>query len=422
MLRFAILLLFVGSDPLTDALKTIDEKTLQTHEAYLASDELEGRAAGFPGNEKAVEYLVKEVKSYGLAPAGVDGFTQEFKFGKERKAKNVVAELEGSDPKLKTEYVVIGGHLDHVGRKGQDVRGQSPGGPEGDEIWNGADDNGSGTSAILSIARAFAQGKVRPKRSLLFCFWNAEEAGLLGSLYWTKFPTRPLHKVVYCLNVDMIGRNPQRPMDLEGVKNAEGDDLERILSAALDGEEVKYTKFPHYNEAMFRSDGVNFLWQGIPASMLFTSWHADYHRSGDHADKIAYPNLAKIARASFRILNDVANLEKGLRLNLETPLQGRPLGLRGETLEGAALADLKLGDGNGAAKIAWVDAAGVLGQAGIQVGDVVTGFGGRPLPVYRPLETIWVRVQRTAGEQPAEVEVLRGGEKKALQATWPKKQ
>src|SRR6188768_2374809 len=152
------------SDPVGDALKGINEGALRDHEAVLASDAMEGRAAGFPGNEKAVEYLVKEVTGYGLKPAGTEGYTQEFEFdtqGQRRKAKNVLALFEGSDPKLKDEFVLVGGHLDHVGRKGQQVGGQKDGAKDGDEIWNGADDNGSGTSTILTVARAFAKGAVR---------------------------------------------------------------------------------------------------------------------------------------------------------------------------------------------------------------------------------------------------------------------
>src|SRR5689334_10807164 len=154
---FLFLVALLQSDPMGDALKTVDEAPLRAHEAYLASDALEGRAAGFPGNEKAVAYLVKEVTSYGLKPLGTDGYLQEFEFhtkGETRKAKNVIAILEGSDPKLKAEYVLLGGHLDHVGRVGQNVSGKLGGSKDGDEIWNGADDNASGTSAVLLVARA----------------------------------------------------------------------------------------------------------------------------------------------------------------------------------------------------------------------------------------------------------------------------
>jgi hypothetical protein len=410
-----VLALLLQSDPAGDGLKTINESVLRDHQAVLAADAMEGRAAGFPGNEKAVEYLVREVTSYGLKPAGTDGYTQEFEFdtqGQRRKAKNVLALFEGADPRLKDEFVLVGGHLDHVGRKGQQVGGQKDGAKDGDEIWNGADDNGSGTCAILTIARAFAKGRARPKRSLLFAFWNAEEAGLKGSAWWASHPTRPLEKVTYCLNLDMVGRNPDRPMDVEGVKNAEGDALERIITAACDAEKLKVTKYDHTNEAMFRSDGVSLLRQGVPATMFFTYWHADYHAVGDHSDKIAYPNLAKIARASYRILHATADLEPGLRINPDTPLGGKPLGIRGE--------DVKLENDAGGVKVSYVAPDGALGKAGLQPNDVIVSVKGKALSSVRPLAELWKRTQESRGDGAVTFEVRRGSETKELSATWPR--
>jgi hypothetical protein len=400
------------SDPLAEALRTIDEETLRAHENYLASDALEGRAAGFPGNEKAVAYLIKEASSYELKPAGSDGYTQEFEFqtqGTTRKAQNVLAILEGSDPKLKEEYVLIGGHLDHVGRLGQAVSGQKDGPKNGDEIWNGADDNGSGTSAILAVARAYGRGKVRPKRSILFAWWNAEEAGLKGSAWWAGHPTRPIDKVTYCLNLDMVGRNPERPMDVEGVKNSEGDTLERIITDACSQEKLKITKYDHTNEAMFRSDGVSLLRQGVPATMFFTYWHADYHAVGDHADKIAYPNLAKIARAAFRIVRETADVEPGLRINPDTPLGGKPLGIRGEDVPAP---------GGGGVKVSVVMSGSPLAKAGLETNDVIVSVQGAALAASRPMADLWKRIQETRGETPVTLEVVRGSETKTLTATW----
>jgi hypothetical protein len=408
-----VLVLFVQSNPVEDALKTINEEALRHHNGLLSSDAMEGRAAGFPGNEKAVEYLVKEVASYGLKPAGIDGYTQEFEFdaqGEKRKAKNVLALLEGSDPKLQDEIVLVGGHLDHVGRSGQKVGGQSAGAKDGDEIWNGADDNGSGTCAILTIAKAFAKGNVRPKRSVLFAFWNAEEAGLKGSAHWASQPTRPIAKVTFCLNLDMVGRNPDRPMDVEGVKNAEGDALERIITAACDAEKLKITKYDHTNEAMFRSDGVSLLRQGVPATMFFTYWHADYHKVGDHTEKVAYPNLVKISRASFRILKETADLDTGLRINPDTPLGGRPLGIRGE--------DVKLEDGAGGVKISYVSPESAMGKAGLQPNDVIVSVRGKGFSAERPMAELWKRTQEGRGEAPLRYEVRRGSETREILATW----
>jgi hypothetical protein len=392
-----------------DARKTIDEATLQAHIRLLASDDLEGRAAGFPGNERAVTYLVDQIKTYGLAPAGEKGeYTQEFSF-KDRRAKNVCAWLEGSDPKLKEEFVGIGCHLDHVGKVGQAVGGQSPGGPAGDEIWNGADDNASGTSAVLAVARAFAKGKAKPRRSLLFFWWNAEEAGLLGSKHWVKNPTRPLDRIVYYLNLDMVGRNPERPMDMEGVKNADGEILEKIISEACEAEGLKISKFDHSNEAMFRSDGASFLEQGIPASMMFTSWHADYHRTGDHWDKIAYPNLARIARSAHRIVTETANLETALKLNVDTPLRGKMLKIRGQDVAG-----------RGAVKVTEV-LDGPLSDAGLKVGDLIVSFRAEALPAARPLATLWMRVQQQRFDEAAELGIERSGASQTLKAVWVRK-
>ena len=134
VLAILLLTLLAPSDPLEDALPKVNEKVLRAHENVLASDAFEGRAAGFPGNDKAVAYLLKEITSYGLIPAGADGgYTQEFEFqtrGQKRRAKNVIGLWEGSDPILKKEFVVIGAHLDHVGRKGQSVGQTHHGRPE----------------------------------------------------------------------------------------------------------------------------------------------------------------------------------------------------------------------------------------------------------------------------------------------------
>jgi hypothetical protein len=283
------------------------------------------------------------------------------------------------------------------------VGGQADGPKPGDEIWNGADDNGSGMSAVLAVARAFGTGRTRPRRSVLVCFWNAEEAGLWGSRRWAEKPTRPLSKIVYYLNLDMVGRNPERPMDVEGVKNAEGDALERILTGACEAEELKVTKYDHTNEAMFRSDGVSLLQEGVPATMFFTYWHADYHRVGDHAEKIAYPNLAKIARVAYRTVLEVGNLDASLRINPDTPLKGRKLGVRGEEVEGGV-------------KVASVASGGAMESAGLQVNDVIVSWGGRALVPDRPMADLWKRVQFGPVDQ--EIEVQRGGAKQVLKVSW----
>ena len=161
-LLIALAVLF-QADPAAEAIRKIDEASLRAHVEYLASDALEGRAVGRPGNDKAAEYIVKQFKEAGLKPAGDGaGYHQLFPLMKGGQAKNVIALLEGSDDRLKNEYVAVGGHFDHVGTRTRKSGGQRSGGDENDLIFNGADDNASGTATILVLARAFAAGPARP--------------------------------------------------------------------------------------------------------------------------------------------------------------------------------------------------------------------------------------------------------------------
>ncbi len=399
-----------------EAARAIDEAGLKAHIGVLASDEYEGRAAGHPGNEKAVEYVVKELKSCGLKPAGeAGGYTQEFSLRDGRKARNVVAVLEGADPRLRSEHVVIGAHLDHVGKAGQVRFGQGGGPKDGDDIWNGADDNASGSSALLVVARAMAAGPARAKRSVLFCWWNAEEAGLVGSRHWVQNPTRPIESLVFNLNLDMVGRNPERPLDLEGVKNAEGEALERIITAACGREGLKITKYDYQNEAMFRSDGASFIRAAIPASMMFSYWHNDYHRVSDHPDRIAYENLAKVSRSALRILAAVADLDERPRFNPNTPLYGKPLGVKGREVAGG-----EAGEGKGGYKLIEVTEGNLAQRLGLQPGDLILAIGGNALPPARPFAELWKGLGAARAQGKAEIEVLRGGKSEVLSAAWPK--
>lgn len=388
----------------------ITEEILREHVKVLASDEFEGRAAGFPGNEKAVEYLVKELTSYGYQPQ-----TQEFTFAGSRRAKNVLAVLQGTGD----EYIVVGAHLDHVGKKGQQVRGQNGGPKDGDEIWNGADDNASGTSTVLSLARAFSERKEKPRRSIIFAFWNAEEAGLVGSAYWIRNPTRPIDKVVFNLNLDMVGRNPDRPVEVEGCRSAEGETIERIITAACEAEKLQIRKHEFHNEAMFRSDGASFLRRQIPAVMFFTYWHEDYHRVTDHADRIAYERMARIGRACYRILLEVANLEEMPKFNASTPAgDHRPrLGIQGDELTHQQRQELQLGD-NGGVRITEIVEGGVAEKAGLRVGDVLVSFDGRPLPATDPLGELRRRLGSVRRGREILLEVIRNGRRETLTVKW----
>ncbi|HEX8129997.1 MAG TPA: M20/M25/M40 family metallo-hydrolase [Pyrinomonadaceae bacterium] len=243
--------------------------------------------------------------------------------------QNVVGVLEGGDPVLKNEYVAIGAHYDHVGT-----------GPPvgGDSIYNGADDDGSGTVGVLAIAEALARG-ARPKRSVLFVWHCAEEKGLWGSEYFTKFPTVPLKQIVAQLNIDMIGRSKKEGdtndanRELSGANEIYvigskmmstelGELSERVNRAYLNlSFNYKYDEPSDPNRFFFRSDHFNYAQRGIPIIFYFDGVHEDYHRPSDTADKIDYQKMEKVTRTIFLTALELANAPTRPRVDKQLPQQ-----------------------------------------------------------------------------------------------------
>lgn len=230
--------------------------------------------------------------------------------------QNVVGMIEGADPILKKEYVAIGAHYDHVGMSRN---------AEGDKIFNGADDDGSGTVATLAIAQALAKGPARPKRSVLFVWHAGEEKGLWGSEFFTDNPTVPIEQIGAQLNIDMIGRSKKA-----GDRNPANRDLtgpnelyvigSKMMSTDLGNlsEEVNnsYLKLafnykyddPNDNERFFyRSDHYNYAKKGVPIIFYFSGVHEDYHGLADTADKIDYQKMEKVTRTIFAMMWRLAN-------------------------------------------------------------------------------------------------------------------
>jgi len=233
------------------------------------------------------------------------------------KGNNVLGFIEGTDPKLKDEVVVVSAHYDHLGMRGKD-------------IYNGADDNGSGTSTVLEIAESFAIAKkagVGPRRSVL-CIWvTGEEKGLLGSEYYTKLPIFPLEKTVVDINVDMVGR-----VDKKYEENPEyiyvigSDRLSTALHAINEGVNDKYTNLTldytynsesDPNRYYYRSDHYNFAQNGIPAIFYFNGTHKDYHRTTDTVDKIQFDKMAKIGQLVFYTAWELTNRDKRIEVDVE---------------------------------------------------------------------------------------------------------
>lgn len=254
--------------------------------------------------------------------------------------QNVVALWEGRDPVLKKEMVAVGAHYDHVG--------VNPNTPGDDKIYNGADDDGSGTVAVLAIAEALAKSKIRPKRSVLLVWHAAEEKGLLGAEYFNKFPTVDIKNVVAQLNIDMIGRSkdpnnhipcdrPGRPCndELSGpneVYMIGSEMMSSGLAAIAKGTNSAYLKMDYNykyddpkdpNRFFFRSDHFHYAQNGIPIVFWFTGVHEDYHQPGDHADKIDYAKMEKITRTIFMTMWKLAEANERPKVDKELPAELR---------------------------------------------------------------------------------------------------
>ena len=242
--------------------------------------------------------------------------------------QNVVAIWEGSDPVLKNEYVAVGAHYDHVGTCAPAAA---------DPICNGADDDGSGTTAMLAMAEALARAKQRPKRSVLFVWHTGEEKGLWGSRYFAENPTVPLDKIVTQLNMDMIGRSKKEgdtnPRN-QTLSNANtiyvigskmmstelGELSERVNASYLNLQlDYKYDDPADPNRFFFRSDHINYARKGIPIIFYFDGVHEDYHRPGDEFQKIDYDKMQKVTRTIYVTLWEIANLRTRPKVDKQLP-------------------------------------------------------------------------------------------------------
>jgi hypothetical protein len=219
-------------------------------------------------------------------------------------APNAIGMLEGSDPKLKNEYLIFSAHMDHVGTAGG---GQCPA-RGADTICNGADDDGSGTVSVVELAEAFSQKGARPKRSVIFMTVSGEEKGLWGSRYFSEHPTVPLAQVVADLNIDMVGRNwkdtivaiGKEHSDLGATLNRVGKEHQELHMAPIDD------RWPEEN-FYFRSDHYNFARKGVPILFFFNGTHPDYHQASDSPDKIDAEKQSRIVKLLFYLGQQVAN-------------------------------------------------------------------------------------------------------------------
>ncbi len=305
---------------------------------------------------------------------------------KQTDAYNVIGILEGNDPKLKEEAIVIGAHYDHLGRGGQGSLAVNS-----TEIHRGADDNASGTSAMLELARQYAKEK-KNKRTLIFISFGAEEEGLIGSKYYVNNPVFPLEKTVAMMNMDMVGRLNEDKLNVGGIGTAaEWRDLvtkKNEIIPAVYGDSKKTNLVPPTPESSYRfklqlnedgfgpSDHSSFYSKQIPVLFFFTGTHADYHKPSDTADKINYAGLKKIAEYVKDITNyvDQSPVRPTYKL-AQSQQQGD--GRRGFAVTIGVVPGY--GEANDGMMLDGVRDGGPAALAGIKGGDKIVKFAGKEI-------------------------------------------
>jgi Predicted aminopeptidases len=313
---------FQAQTPKEQGLKVINQTTAEAHIAFLASDELEGREAGLRGGRIAAEYIVSCLRQMNVSPLGSCYYQPFEAYNRERQRRerfqvdadsirvikeekdyqkldmrNVLAKIEG---KHRDEYVVVGAHYDHLGIDPM---------LEGDQIYNGADDNASGVSAVLQIARAFIESGVQPERTVIFAFWDGEEKGLLGSRFFTRnFPE--IKQVKGYLNFDMIGRNNDEAKPTHVLYFY--TEAHPVFGDWLKNDILKYKlnltpDYRSWGRPIGGSDNASFAQLDIPVIWYHTDGHPDYHMPGDEVGKVNWDKVVNITKAAYLNMWNLAN-------------------------------------------------------------------------------------------------------------------
>ncbi|MFN8208645.1 MAG: M20/M25/M40 family metallo-hydrolase [Bacteroidales bacterium] len=324
----------------------VSEENIRKHLRVLASDSLRGRRSASEDEKKAAYYIRGYFKDLGLTLLAEEG-VQPFEFKKNLKSQNVVARLEGTDPQLKAECIVIGGHYDHIGDMGLPYRRTILKGG----INYGADDNASGTALMMEMARILSENRSKLKRSVVFVAFGSEEQGLQGSKAFTAAPPEGTGKMVAMLNFDMVGRlDAAREIFISGAGTAEG--MEEILKEIPNPDQMKLVFF---KTGKGPTDSESFYEAGIPVVSFITGLHRDYHTPRDVEKKINYAGISSIGNYALDLSLKLINREQSLaytrndesfsRSDIDTPepwqykshlsgIYGGFAGLSGKNLQG----------------------------------------------------------------------------------------
>jgi len=391
-----------------------DSTSIQRDIEYLASDRLEGRLAGTPGNDSAAAYLARRYRSLGLTEL-VPGYIQPFDalsaqdahMGRTapRPTQNVVALLRGRDPVLRDEYVVIGAHFDHLGRSS--TFAQDP--EAGDAIRNGADDNASGTAAVLDLARLLAPNP--PRRSVIFVNFSAEELGVLGSAWFVNHPPVPIDRIVAMINFDMVGRLRNDKLIVYGTATA--TELKGILDSANAAAGSAMLRVTGGGDGYGPSDQSSFYAKDIPVLHFFTDLHDDYHRATDDADKINASGEARVVDLALRVARAVGDRPARLTFVRIAPPVRTGMTEEGRQTYLGTVPDMGASETKGL-RLTGVRAGSPADLGGLKAGDVIVELGGAPgKDLYSYSDALYAHKPGDV----VKIVVMRGGDRLELTVT-----
>lgn len=415
-MRTTLLVLIAALAGTSAAAQTTPESySLLADVRYLSSDALGGRITGSAGADSASEFIARRFAGLGLQPSS-QGWFQPFTVSKdapavaqlhlgELKGRNVIGVLPGRDPVLRNEIVVVGAHYDHLGMGGPgsgaldpDVTGQ---------VHNGADDNASGTAALIHIAARLAQQP--PARTVVFIAFSGEELGLLGSAYYVKHPLYPLASTLAMVNMDMVGRLRNKRLIVYGVETA------KEFPALLDslnwyaGFDLKKS-----GDGYGPSDQQSFFVAKRPVLHVFTDLHEDYHRASDDWDKINADGLVRVADYTASVVRALADRTSPLTFVDAAP----PDPHAGAVVTpgyGAYLGTVPdMSENPGGVAISGVRAGSPAELAGLTAGDILVRIGDKTIPDLQGM-TDALRSHK-AGDV-VEIEFIRDGVHKTAKAT-----
>jgi hypothetical protein len=432
---FAVLVLVTGgcrgATPSPVTAVAPDTALVMRDVRYLASDQLEGRGTGSPGNDSSAAYIARRFASIGLSPAfppadvslcspvtgrtdrACDGrFLQPFVARSVAAAHaglpsampthNVAAVLRGTDPALRDEYVIVGAHFDHLGRSTFGALD-----PDAvNAVHNGADDNASGTAAVLELARVLRRSP--PKRSVIFVTFSGEELGLLGSQYFVEHLPVPIERVRAMLNFDMVGRLRDDRLIVYGAATA--TEMSEIIARANAVAPLQVTAT---GDGFGASDHSSFYAKNLPVLHFFTNVHDDYHKATDDADKVNGTGIARVVALAERITRDIG--DRPSPLTFVRAVAAAP------TSSSRAGSDAYLGSipDMGATEVTGVRLSGVRSgspadKAGLVAGDIIVEFGGKPVKdLYTYTDALYSHKPGDA----VEIVVIRGAERKTVTVT-----